>query len=107
MSENNASKKAVAYAWSRYYNEVDRNMDLHRKYCEIVNGMSSEIPTHLLDEMKELYNLLKKEIECPICMEIIENSTLKITNCGHKYCNACYDRIEECSICRKKIFKKK
>ena len=109
MSENN--RKAVAYAWSRYYNEVDRNMDLHRKYCEIVNGMNSEmnseLPTHLLEEMKELYNLLKKEIDCPICMEIINNDTLKITNCGHKYCMTCYDRIEECAICRKKIFKKK
>jgi hypothetical protein len=43
MSENTNNKKAVAYAWSRYYNEVDRNMDLHRKYCEIVNGFNSEL----------------------------------------------------------------
>lgn len=105
--ENNNNKKAVAYAWSRYYNEVDRNMDLHRKYCEIVNGFNNELPTHLIEEMKELYNLLKKEIECPICLEVINNDTLKITNCGHKYCMNCYDRIQECSICRKKIFKKK
>jgi hypothetical protein len=111
MSENNSNKKAIAYAWSRYYTEVDRNMDLHRKYCEViknVNGdLNSELPTHLLDEMKELYNLLKKEIECPICIEIIQTDTLKITNCGHKFCETCFNRIEECAICRKKIYKKK
>ena len=104
---NTDKSKAVAYAWSRYYSEVNRNMELHKKYCEVVKDLNNQLPPHLVEGIKELYNLIKKEIECPICMDVINNDTLKITSCGHKYCNGCYDKIDNCSLCRKKIFKKK
>ena len=42
-------------------------------------------------------------MECPICLNAIEIGKSKITNCGHEFCVDCYDRIEECSICREKI----
>jgi len=105
---NNNNKKAVAYAWSRYYSEVDRNMELSRQYCELLDKVNnnSELPQHIIDELKELYKMIKKEIECPICMDPINNENLKITSCGHKYCINCYDRIDCCAICRKKIYKK-
>ena len=56
--------------------------------------------------MKELYKEMKKSVECPICMEIIGDK-LKITNCGNKYCENCYDKLDICAICRKQIYKKK
>jgi len=50
---------------------------------------------------------LKKEIECPVCLTIIDKDELKISNCGHKYCKTCYDELvireNKCCICRKKL----
>ena len=50
--------------------------------------------------VKELNN----KISCPICCEIIDPANLKLTNCGHKYCNDCFNKLEEsgyteCSVC--------
>ena len=36
---NTDKSKAVAYAWSRYYSEVDLNMELHKKCCEVVKDL--------------------------------------------------------------------
>ena len=50
---------------------------------------------------------LRKEIECPICYEVINNNELQLSNCGHKFCKTCYDRIlrdsNECAVCKKKL----
>ena len=60
-----------------------------------------EFPFHLLDEMSDELKdnkQMKKYVECPICLEII-GDRLKITNCGHKYCETCYDKLDSCAIC--------
>ena len=50
---------------------------------------------------------LPAEIECPICFEVIQKGELEITNCGHKYCKNCYDKLVEttnkCALCKKQI----
>ena len=103
-------KKNCAYAWAQYYKEVELNMAEQVKLINRVNTMmadnSNEFPPHVLDEMKQLYKEMKKSVECPICMEIIGDK-LKITNCGHKYCENCYDKLDICAICRKQIYRKK
>jgi hypothetical protein len=48
---------------------------------------------------------LRKTIECPVCLEVIEDtSNMKISRCGHKYCKTCFDTMKErdqkCGICR-------
>ena len=61
------------------------------------------LPTHFLIEFEEMTSSLKKKIECPVCLEVIEKGQLEITFCGHKYCETCRSRIVQCAICRKQL----
>ncbi|GAG57413.1 unnamed protein product, partial [marine sediment metagenome] len=78
--------RARAFAWAKYYEECEMNLDADRKkYHTIVKVRDeTELPPHLIDEFMEMTSALRKKIECPICLEIIDE--LKITSCGHKYC---------------------
>ena len=104
-------KRQRAYAWSRYYKECNER---HEAVIEIMN----KIPEHLVKELEELTIALGKEIECPICMCAIPKGELKITCCGHKFCNTCASQMKEmdeikrredrdhkstCPICRKNV----
>ena len=64
------------------------------------------LPEFVEGEIKELYAQLKKTVECPICYEELNKDTMKFSSCGHKYCKNCLEKISECSICRKTIYKK-
>ena len=100
-------KRAKAFAWAKYYealNEAHNNNVAHYNTATTVISIP-ELPKHLVDEYTTLLAELHKTIECPICLEIIM-SELKITGCGHKYCSGCFDRIDECAICRRKIKKR-
>ena len=37
--------------------------------------------------------------ECPICYD---NKSNVMTSCGHHYCNECFDKLNECAICKTK-----
>ena len=103
------SKRQTAFAWAKYYEQVNyqhnMNLTMYNSHNNMVNG-AEELPTHLVSEIEKMISELKKEIECPICMDIIGEGKLKITGCGHKYCDECFDKIDECAICRRKINKK-
>ena len=100
------AKKQTAYAWAKYYQQLETNHQHRVNQYNLNHRMVGvdELPQHLVDEIAGLNIELKKEISCPICFDIIEN--LKITGCGHKYCNECFKKIDKCSICRKKINKR-
>lgn len=102
-------KKAKAFAWAKYYealNEAHHNDIAHyNTVTEFVLSGDLELPKHMVDEYAELCKELHKKIECPICFDIIEED-LKITGCGHKYCSTCFERIDTCAICRRKIKKR-
>ena len=40
-----------------------------------------------------------KNEECPICYD---NKSDIMTSCGHHYCNSCFDKLNECAICKTK-----
>ena len=65
------------------------------------SNIDKSLPTHLVEELEEMCIQLKKEIECPICLEPIEKGQLKISYCGHKYCKTCFSQIDKCCICRR------
>jgi hypothetical protein len=110
------------YAWANYYNEanamVGGNYAQVRRLTRIVENDS--IPTMVLNELKELLAETKKKIECPICLESIhpklpaegegegeeDPKILKISPCGHKYCEECWLTLslttKTCAICRRK-----
>lgn len=50
----------------------------------------------------------KNQIECPICLEIIDNDNAIFSECKHTWCKDCGKNIanNSCPICRKKILGK-
>ena len=119
--ENKSLKGKLKYTegarragFAMFYAEVDRNFlmaERHRIALEkILNVPNDVIPTHIENELKELYAETKKSIECPICLDIITSDTLCLSSCGHKYHKNCYDLLLEkdgkCGICRRKIYPK-
>ena len=104
--------KQRAYAWAKYYEDVlnHHNGD-YRHYEVIVRTMNDDaIPIHIKNEFMEMATALKKEWECPICLEMIKPDNLEITPCGHYYCKPCITNMKQiqgndckCAICRRKI----
>ena len=39
--------------------------------------------------------------KCPICLD--ERAYPMMTNCGHSICHDCYQRIDKCPLCKKKV----
>ena len=109
-------EKQKSYAWSRVFAEVEENLERDTGLWEKTQKMEEEldnigIPTHFKNEFMEMSEALKKKIECPICYENLDKDSVKITNCGHKYCKDCYNKLSattnECALCRKILIWKK
>ena len=65
------------------------------------------IPVHLINHHKQL--MLNMHETCPICMEIYTETeniiVLETTKCYHILCKHCYDKVNQCPMCRKEIIK--
>jgi len=103
------ANRRVKYAWAKYFetieNEHNGNIQQYNLNQNIISSGVDDLPIHIVNEIEKLNIELKRKLDCPICMDIIQEGKLKITGCGHKFCKDCYDRIDECSICRRKINK--
>ena len=108
-------EKQRAYAWAQFY--AVRNEQLHddHQQYDTFNRVADDraVPEHIKAELKAMATALKKKWECPVCMDMIDDGDLVITNCGHFYCKACLeawkktekDRGEEkwkCGCCNRK-----
>ena len=103
--------------WGKYYEAVnDNHMRLAEQYGEQMEVFSQievieSVPQFIKDEMEQMIVRLRLEIECPVCMEIIdaEGGQLEIIRCGHKFCKGCISRVREsadeptCPSCRVKL----
>lgn len=109
------ANKRCAYAWARYYEVINSDLhDAHATYTTYTRVVSEDaLPEHIKNEIKEMATALKKKWECPICMDMIEEGDLEITNCGHFYCKGCLKTLKdtqkaqgkpkwECAVCRRK-----
>ena len=67
----------------------------------------AHIPEFITNEILELTEQLKREIQCPICMDDLPAKEIKFSSCGHKYCKDCLSKIDKCALCKSKIYKKK
>ena len=109
--------KQKSFAFAMYYNECKRShkdyielYEKHKKMCEELEQLT-EPPIHLINELKEQYIKDKKQIDCPICLEIIPIDKLSFSSCCHKYCGDCLKQLQQqptpkCAICRKKLYVK-
>ena len=107
QAKNLSLEKAKKFAWGKYYGQVNENLEQNITQYNQMNTFVDLIPTHIKDEYIKMLDELKKEIECPICMDIIQKNDLQLSNCGHKYCKTCFDKIltdsNKCAICKKKL----
>tara|TARA_Y100001936_G_C16018937_1_gene638263 strand:+ start:432 stop:836 length:405 start_codon:yes stop_codon:yes gene_type:complete len=123
----NRLKRQRAYAWSKYYQQLEVSHDLQMEIMNLLSGIRaretnyfgafqtpdapaapeavSNVPKHLTNEFEDMLVKLKKSVECPVCLEPIEKGKLKITGCGHKYCGSCLSKLDKCAVCRRKIKK--
>lgn len=82
-------KKQKAYAWAKYYEQVNNAHHNDGAMYQTIIRTSDEMPTHIKEEFKQMAAALKKKWECPVCYDFIPDETLEITNCGHFYCKDC------------------
>ena len=114
-SQLNSLKRQKAYAWAKFYQSENRhhraNADRYRVMSEAT--VVESIPTHIRDEYIKMCEETKKEISCPICMDVIEYENLFLSSCGHTYCKACYiqyinhlkstNKPLKCAVCKRKV----
>ena len=109
------ANKRVSYAWAKYY---DTNRTTHHEaivHYTVLTTQSNDtaIPSHIKATLTEMATELKKKWECPVCLDMIKDGELEISNCGHFYCKPCLDTIKdkartehlekwECAVCRRK-----
>ena len=100
------AKRQTSYAWAKYYEEVNSahndNISVYRQNARVLEHQD-ELPIHLVREIEEMSKKLKTDISCPICLEVIEEGKLKISICGHKFCDECFPELERCAICRRQF----
>lgn len=109
------ARKQKAFAWAKYYERVNENLHDDTNQYETLTTVVAQpaIPTHIKTQLKEMATALKKKWECPICLDMIPDGDLDITNCGHCYCKPCLVQLIttsktqekpkwECAVCRRK-----
>jgi hypothetical protein len=111
--------KKSKMGWASYFRELENSQNnaviiwqVVNKVNKEVNEEGNELTDYAQGQIQELLIQLKKQIECPICLEVINPKEVVMTNCGHKYCKQCLNTIKtgakpECAVCRQKIWVKK
>mgnify|MGYP003152606385 FL=1 len=103
------SKKQTSYAWGKYYESQSENQGVHINHFEYLTQVVERdtTPQFVIDELKDLMIQLKKEIECPVCLSVIQPENIGFTKCGHKYCKECLEQLKlttkKCAMCNRKI----
>ena len=72
--------RAKAYAWAMYYNEIEETHTAALNHYNTVNRVVEDelipLPDHITTEWQQMLKKLHKQIECPICFNIIEEGKL-------------------------------
>lgn len=105
---HHSCKKRTAYAWAKYYEQIGIENDNARVMITVVQQIDrNNIPNHISSEFIEMADALKKKHTCPVCLDLVDRTNIKITYCGHIYCSECLENIKnstmKCAICRKPL----
>ena len=109
---NNQVRKAKQ-GWACYFKAIEQGQLCDIIYYEKVKELPvNDMSDYAKKQIEELLIQLKKQIECPICLETIDPKNIEMTACGHKYCKQCINTLKQtinpkCSICRTKIWVKR
>lgn len=116
--EKQRLERKAKVGWAAYF-ALSNKTDELREYCADMNERNYQLVKELRNEQEtsddkhnylkkeflEMYDVLKKFTECPVCYETIKKDTAKVGNCGHIVCKDCYEKLNECPICRKRYYK--
>lgn len=109
-ARENALDRQRRFAWAKYYEEVRNGHETAIVYVarNVVLTQDPTLPVHIKNEIEEMATAMRKQYECPICLDMIPSGQLDITNCGHKYCKTCLAQVltqtpPKCSVCRKDL----
>lgn len=99
-------------AWAKFYELEGVNANQTRIIVKTIgrkeDGTLNSIPTHITQEFYDMATELNKKYTCPICMELVDKTTIDITYCGHIFHKECLTeskkRKNECPMCRKKLY---
>lgn len=79
----------------------------HRMMIESIRNEEEVDIKFLKQQFIEMYDLIKKNNECPVCMEVMTKENLDVPYCGHLICKGCKETIvgrdNKCPCCRKKF----
>ena len=107
--DNVTKQKKVAFAmyYETNYNLMESNKEIVELLEKLDLEKSEPMPSCLVNEMIDMMKKLKCSYECSICYDDLSKENTKFARCSHKYCLECYEKIDECAICRQKIYKPK
>jgi hypothetical protein len=102
------------FAWAKYYealrDRAETAVVVFRQAGIPTTSAAAptECPAHLSKEFFDMALELRKEMNCPICMEAVNRENVVHTFCGHLYCQPCLDQLKaqpqpKCATCRRKL----
>jgi len=92
--------KQTERAWAKYHEELQsRHKSELDQYNLNLRIIECKIDIHLLNDVEQMNNQLKKNISCPLCMTIIEHNKLKISGSNTKYCERCFNQMTNALFC--------
>ena len=83
------------------YEKFIRLRDFIFNLCDAIHIVLTCLASHNSFASEEVsFELLKEDLECPVCMEV--PTSLPIYQClkGHIICNSCYPKLYHCPVCR-------
>ena len=108
-------RKAKA-GWRCFFQVRDELSDMNESVFALVNKNltlmkqlkeDKEIDiNYLKSQFIEMYDLIKKNSECPVCYETLTKENMDVPSCGHLICKGCKENCikndnKKCPICRK------
>ena len=64
-----------------------------------------KLPTLSRCEPHVVSQIFKPGLTCTICLEEVTLANFVVSRCGHHYCDVCFEQINECSLCKSKLYK--
>jgi hypothetical protein len=105
MNHHSCNKK-LNFAWRKYYALLEQQHERKLNEHQVFLNTKLDLPLHVQHQLKQYYELIKENITCPICLEIVQTDNVMFSSCGHLYCKEDFEKIKEsakCAVCRSTI----
>ena len=94
-----------AFVADQRFHHLARGVHDERKSVECKKKCEEHLRTmphgSTLDDAQRALGIIL--FECPVCKSYVTKAFTTIIGCGHAFCTSCIKKLDECSICRKKI----